>query len=52
MTLLVRDEQDILATNIEYHLAEGVDLILAVDHNSTDATTAILEHYRGQGVLE
>ncbi|HJM57083.1 MAG TPA: hypothetical protein QF446_07130 [Planctomycetota bacterium] len=36
MTLLVRNEEDILATNIEYHLARGVDFIIATDNLSDD----------------
>ena len=30
MTLLVRDEQDIIRENINFHLAQGVDFIIDV----------------------
>jgi hypothetical protein len=51
MTLLVRDEEDILRENVEFHLAQGVDFIIATDNLSQDRTPDILEHYRRQGVL-
>ncbi len=51
MTLLVRDEQDILRANIEYHLAQGVDFIIASDNLSRDRTPEILRDYAGTGVL-
>ena len=52
MTLLVRDEEDILASNIEYHLARGVDFILATNNLSLDSTEQILDFYRKKGVLD
>ena len=51
MTLLVRDEEDIIETNIEYHLAQGVDYIIATDNKSVDSTTEILKKYEALGVL-
>jgi hypothetical protein len=51
MTLLVRDEIDIVAANIDYHLARGVDFIIATDNLSTDGTREVLESYRAKGVL-
>jgi hypothetical protein len=51
MTLLVRDEQDIVAANVDYHLARGVDLVVATDNGSVDDTVDILRGYESQGVL-
>ncbi|MCP4458337.1 MAG: glycosyltransferase family 92 protein, partial [Cytophagales bacterium] len=52
MTLLVRDEEDIIRDNIEFHLAQGVDFIIATDNLSKDSTTDILKEYEKQGVLK
>lgn len=45
MTLLVRDEEDILEQNISYHLNKGVDFIYAIDNGSIDSTTEILDKF-------
>lgn len=34
MTLLVRNEADVIETNLEYHLAQGVDFVIVTDHGS------------------
>lgn len=52
MTLLVRDEQDIVRENLDYHLAQGVDRIIVTDNNSVDDTPAILREYEARGVVE
>src|SRR5437588_11098213 len=50
MTLLVRDEQELLPVNLDYHLDRGVDFVLVSDHGSTDDTPDILQEYVGRGV--
>lgn len=52
MTLLVRDEEDVLSENIEYHLSQGVDYIIATDNKSVDSTAQILKRYERMGVLK
>ena len=51
MTLLVRDEEDILRDNIEYHFSQGVDFIIATDNRSVDSTKDILMEYQRKGKL-
>ena len=51
MTLLVRDEDDILRSHLEYHLARGVDEILLMDNLSEDGTAEIAREYERAGVL-
>ena len=51
MTLLVRDEEDIIEANLDYHLSRGVDFVVATDNLSVDGTPAILERYQRQGRL-
>lgn len=51
MTLLVRDEADIIRQNIEYHLGQGVDQIVAVDNGSKDGTRDILEDFAKAGAV-
>ena len=43
MTLLVRDEADIVDCNLAYHLARGVDAIIVTDHRSRDGTRERVE---------
>jgi len=51
MTLLVRDEADVVRANIRHHLDAGVDFIVATDNGSTDGTVEILEELQRAGTL-
>lgn len=51
MTLLVRDEEDIVGQMLEAHFALGVDFVVATDNGSVDGTTAILRRYERRGLL-
>jgi hypothetical protein len=52
MTLLVRDEEDVLRANLEFHLAQGVDFFIITDNKSEDVTPAIAQEYVSRGVAE
>lgn len=52
MTLVVRDEEDILETQLHYHRAQGVDFFLVLDHRSVDSTRNILTDYENRGWLK
>jgi hypothetical protein len=51
MTLLARDEADIVDAQLQYHLNAGVDFVVATDNLSEDGTTEILESYARAGRL-
>lgn len=42
MTLLVRNEQDVIAENILFHHRQGVDAFIVMDNLSSDATVEIV----------
>ncbi|HET7743905.1 MAG TPA: glycosyltransferase family 2 protein [Gaiellaceae bacterium] len=50
-TLQVRDEADVVGSQIAYHLNAGVDFVIAFDHDSQDGTTDILESFARDGYL-
>ena len=52
LTMLVRDETDILDAQLAYHLNAGVDFVIVTDHSSQDGTTEILESYAREGYLQ
>jgi hypothetical protein len=51
MTLIVRDEADIIEDNLRYHRAQGVDFFIVLDNGSSDGTVDILERYERTGIL-
>lgn len=51
MTLLARNEADIVDAQLTYHLNAGVDFVIATDNRSDDGTTEILERYERAGRL-
>lgn len=51
MTLLVRDEEDIIEKNIRFHAAMGVDGFIVTSHNSHDGTDVILERLKDEGLV-
>lgn len=52
MSLLVKNEVDVIRENIEYHRKMGVDHFLVIDNASTDGTTDILDEYRQKDYLD
>lgn len=51
VTLVVRDEVDVVGACVDYHLARGADLVLATDHDSRDGTTDVLRGFERAGAL-
>ncbi|MBF2053183.1 MAG: glycosyltransferase family 2 protein [Candidatus Sericytochromatia bacterium] len=51
MTLLVKDEADLIATQIRYHQAQGVDHFLVLDHDSQDQTAGLLQPFVSAGLV-
>ncbi|SFH03900.1 glycosyltransferase family 2 protein [Methylobacterium gossipiicola] len=45
MTLLIRNEIDIIADWLTYHLAQGVDFIIVTDNGSTDGTLDVVARF-------
>ena len=52
MTLLVKNEEDILESNLQFHKAMGVDGFIVTDNNSTDSTLEIIKRYQAKGWIK
>ena len=51
MTLLVRDEVDVVESWLAFHLNAGADFVVATDNRSQDGTSEILERYAREGLV-
>jgi hypothetical protein len=51
LALRTRDQADLVDAVVAYHLAVGVDFVIATDHRSVDGTAEILEGYERRGVV-
>jgi hypothetical protein len=51
MTVRTRDDRDVIDAQLAFHLAAGVDFVIANDHRSVDGTRELLEEYERRGVL-
>ncbi len=51
MTLLVRDEADIVESWLAFHLNAGADFVVATDNLSRDGTSEILQSYADKGLV-
>jgi hypothetical protein len=51
MTLLARNEEDVIEENLVYHLNRGVDFVIATDNASDDGTRDILQRFAEEGHL-
>jgi Glycosyl transferase family 2 len=49
MTLLVKDEDDILEENLIFHKSMGVNQFIITDNNSSDRTAEIIKKYQAKG---
>lgn len=49
MTLLVKNEEQMLEKNLIFHKQMGVDAFIITDNNSTDSTPQIIQRYKEKG---
>ena len=52
MSLIVRDEIELISSNIEFHAAQGVDVFVVMDNASTDGTRERLEQLKRSYEIE
>jgi hypothetical protein len=51
MTLVVRDERDVIEQHLAFHRAAGVDAMIVTDHASSDGTEEVLARHERDGFL-
>jgi hypothetical protein len=51
MTLLVRDELDVVESWLAFHLNAGADFVIATDNRSQDGTSEVLHRYADAGLV-
>ncbi len=51
MTLVVKNEEEIIETHLRFHKAMGVDGFIVTNHNSTDKTLEILNRLKDEGLV-
>jgi Glycosyl transferase family 2 len=51
VTVLARDEADVIDEQVGFHLNAGADFVIATDNNSQDGTTEVLRRYEREGSL-
>ena len=51
MTLVVKNEEDIIEQHIRFHCAMGVDGFIVSSHNCTDGTNSILQKLKNEGLV-
>ena len=52
MTLLIKNEEDVLEKHLCFHKAKGVDAFIITDNNSTDHTIEIVQKYQKLGWIK
>ena len=52
MTLMVRDEADIIGPMLSHHLDQGIDKIIVTDNGSVDGTLEILRGFSDRGLID
>lgn len=52
MTLMVRDEADVIGPMLSHHLAQGIDKIIVTDNGSIDGTLEILRDFSDRGLID